>query len=79
MRIKNKELRRRRHRKEQAIKLAIKEAKGGTKKPKAAEKAVKVEKPVADKKPAAKKPAAKKPAAKKPAAKKKAEEAPAEA
>ena len=64
MRIKNKEIRRRRHRKEQAIKLAVKEAKGtSTAKPPKAESA----------KPAAKKAAPKKPAAKKPASKKKEE------
>lgn len=69
MRIKNKELRRRRHRKEQAIKLGIKEAKAGAKAPKKATDASAA-------KPAAKKPAAKKPAAAKkaPAAKKKTEE-----
>lgn len=68
MRIKNKEIRRRRHRKEQAIKAAVKEAKGGAKAPKKTSDA-----PAA--KPAAKKPAAKKPAAKKAPAKKKAETA----
>lgn len=78
MRVKNKEIRQRRHRKEQIIKAAIKEAKKGAgDKPKAA--------PAADKA-VAKKPAApkktetaeKKPAAKKPAAKKAESEAPAE-
>jgi len=77
MRIKNKELRRRRHRKEQAIKLAIKEAKGGAKKPKATvkEESKPAAKPPAKKAPA-KKDAEKKPAAKKPAAKKRTEAAP---
>lgn len=69
MRIKNKELRRRRHRKEVAIKLAVKEAKGSAKAPKRS-----VDAPTA--KPAAKRPAPKKPAAaKKSAVKKKAEPA----
>jgi hypothetical protein len=63
MRIKNKEIRRRRHRKEQAIKAAVREAKGASvKQPKSAVAA----------KPAPKKTAAKKAApAKKAAAKKK--------
>lgn len=72
MRVKNKEIRQRRHRKEQVIKAAIREAKkGGTDKPEkkatpAAEKPV-AKKPAAPKKTetAEKKPAAKKPAAKK--------------
>ena len=72
MRIKNKELRRRRHRKEQAIKLGVKEAKAGAKAPKKTTDA-----PAA--KPAAKKPAAKKPAAAKKAPTKKKAETPAEA
>ena len=80
MRVKNKEIRQRRHRKEQTIKAAIREAKaGGGDKPE--QKAT----PAAEK-PAAKKPAApkktetaeKKPAAKKPAAKKAEPEAAAE-
>ncbi len=70
MRVKNKEIRKRRHRKEQIIKAAIREAKNGT-----GEKAEKKTAATAEK--VAKKPAApkkeateKKPAAKKPAAKK---------
>lgn len=62
MRVRNKELRNKWHRKEQKIKELIKEAKAGGKK----EKPAKAEKPVAAKKPAApKKPAAKKAPAKK--------------
>ncbi|MCC7101628.1 MAG: hypothetical protein IT206_00960 [Fimbriimonadaceae bacterium] len=62
MRVRNKELRNKWHRKEQKIKELIKEAKAGGKK----EKPVKAEKPVAAKKPAApKKPAVKKAPAKK--------------
>ena len=78
MRIKNKEIRQRRHRKEQTIKAAIRTAKQGEKPEKKAA-APAAEKPVAAKKPAAKKTetAEKKPAAKK-AAPKKAADAPAE-
>ena len=64
MRVKNKEIRKRRHRKEQVIKDAIREAKKGTNK--AEKKVAPVEKPAAPKKVAAKKTEGeKKPAAKK--------------
>lgn len=71
MRIKNKEIRQRRHRKEQIIKAAIKEAKkGATDKPEK-KAAAPVEKPVAKKAAPKKAEAAeKKPAAKKTATKK---------
>lgn len=81
MRVKNKELRQRRHRKEQTIKTAIREAKkGGTDKPEKKAAAPAAEKPAAPKKVVPKKTetAEKKPAAKKPAAKKAESEAPAE-
>ena len=72
MRVRNKELRNKWHRKEQKIKELIKEAKAGGKKakPAKAEKAPKAEKPVAAKKAAA----PKKPAAEKKAPAKKTEE-----
>lgn len=73
MRVKNKEIRQRRHRKEQIIKAAIREAKkGGTDKPEKKAVAPAADKPAAPKKAAPKKTetAEKKPAAKKPAAKK---------
>jgi hypothetical protein len=73
MRIKNKELRRRRHRKEQAIKAAVKEAKAGAKPAKSIGSAPAAKKAAA-KKAVDKKPAAKKPAAKKAPAKKKADD-----
>lgn len=74
MRVKNKEIRQRRHRKEQTIKAAIREAKQGAKPEK------KVVAPAAEK-PAAKKAAPKKTegAEKKPAAKKATKKADAEA
>lgn len=74
MRIKNKEIRRRRHRKEQKIKESVRLAKAGAgDKPKAPA----AEKPAAAPKKAAPKAAEKKPAAKKPAAKKTEDETPA--
>jgi DNA topoisomerase I len=81
MRVKNKELKQRRHRKEQTIKAAIREAKkGGADKPEKKAAAPAAEKPAVAKKPAPKKTetAEKKPAAKKPAAKKAEPEAAAE-